>query len=82
METGVLEINLGPNTINDSLSTLHSNIRGIHNTLDNITENLYCASLAYLTVKSLIVSNKYDIPYRKYRTNNGQGGEAINAFIM
>ena len=40
LETGVIERNPGPNNINNSLSTLHRNIRGIRNKLDNITENL------------------------------------------
>ena len=37
-EAGDIEINPGPNIINNSLSILHSNIRSIRNKLDCITE--------------------------------------------
>ena len=40
LEAGDIERNPGPNTINNSLSILHCNIRSIRNKQDNITENL------------------------------------------
>ena len=39
LEAGDIEMNPGPDTINSSLSILHSNIRSIRNKLDYITEN-------------------------------------------
>ena len=39
LEAGDIEMNPGPNIINNSLSILHSNIRSIRNKLDYITEN-------------------------------------------
>ena len=81
-EAGDVERNPGPNTINNSLSILHCNIRSIRNKLDYITENLLdfdilCFSESHLyaniSTESLIMSSKYDIPYRKDRTNHGGG---------
>ena len=74
-------MNPGPYNINNSLSILHSNIRSIHNKFDYITENfldfdILCFSDANITTessKSRIMSSKYDIPYRKDRTNHGGG---------
>ena len=40
LEADDIERNPGPNTINNSLSILHCNIRSIRNKLDCITENL------------------------------------------
>ena len=76
-----IEMNPGPNNINNSLSILHSNIRSIRNKFDYLTENLdfdiLCFSEshldAYITTESLIMSSNYDIPYRKDRTNHGGG---------
>ena len=72
----------GPNNINHSLSILHSTIRSIHNKFDYIAENLLDLDIlcfsesnldANITTESLIMSSKYDIPYRKNRTNYGRG---------
>ena len=72
----------GPNNINHSLSILHSNIRSIHKKFDYIAKNLsdldiLCFSEsnldANITTESLIMSSKYDFPYRKNRTNYGGG---------
>ena len=40
LEVGDVERNPGPNTINNSLSILHCNIRSIRNKLDYVTEKL------------------------------------------
>ena len=75
-------MNPGPNIINNSFSILHSNIRSIRNKLDYITENfldfdILCFTESHLdaniTTKSLIMSSKYEIPYRIGRTNHGGG---------
>ena len=84
-EAGDMERNTGPNTINNSLSILHCNIRSIRNKLDYITKNLLdfdilCFSESHLdaniSTESLIKTSKYDIPYRKDRTNHG-GDESL-----
>ena len=78
-EAGDIERYLGSNTINISLSILHCNIRSIRNKLDYITENLldfdilfFCKSHLDANISSSL-SSKYDIPYRKDRTNHGGG---------
>ena len=77
-----IKMNPGPNIINNSLSILHSIIRSIRNKLDYITENfldfdILCFTESHLdaniTTESLIMSSKYDIPYRIDRTNHGGG---------
>ena len=77
-----VEMNPGPDTINNSLPILHSNIRSIRNKFDYITKNfldfdVLCFTESHLdaniTTESLIMSSKYDIPYRKDRTNHGGG---------
>ena len=82
LEAGDIERNPGPNTINNSLSILHCNNRSIRNKLDYLTENLldfdmlcFNESHLYANIRSesLIMSSKYDIPYRKDRTNHGGG---------
>ena len=82
LEAGDIEMNPGPNIINYSLSVLHSNIRSIRNKVDYITENfldfdILCFTESHLdaniTTESLIMSSKYDIPYRIDRTNHGGG---------
>ena len=40
-EAGDIELNPGPNTINSSLSVLHSFIRNLHNKLDCMTDNFF-----------------------------------------
>ena len=80
LEAGDIERNPGPNTSDNPLSILHCSIRSIHNNLDYITENLldfYVLFLsefhldANISTESLIMSYKFDIPYRKDRTNHG-----------
>ena len=82
LEAGDIEMNPGPDTINSSLSILHSNVRSIRNKFDCITENfldfdILCFTESHLdanvTTESLIMSSKYYIPYRKDRTNHGGG---------
>ena len=82
LEAGDLERNPGPKTSNYPLSILHCSIRIIHNKVDYITENLLdfyvlCLSEFHLdaniSTESLIMSYKYDILYRKDRTNHGGG---------
>ena len=79
LKSGDIEMNTGPNNINNSLYILHSNIRIIRNKFDYLTENfldfdILCFSESHLdaniTTESLIMSSKYDIPYRKDRTNH------------
>ena len=80
LEACGIELNPGPGTTNSSLFILHSNIRSIRNKLDYISENILdfdilCFTESYLdaniTAESLIMSSKYDSPYRKDRTNHG-----------
>ena len=61
---------------------MHCNIRSTRNKLEYITGNLLdfdilCFNESHLDAKisteSLIMSSKYDIPYRKDRTNHGGG---------
>ena len=83
LEAGDIELNPGPNTINNSLSILHSNIKSIRNkVIYYITENLLDSDLlcfteshldANVTTASLIMSSEYDIRYRKDRTNHCDG---------
>ena len=82
LEAGDKEMNSGPDTINSSLPILHSNIRSIRNKFDYITKNfldfdVLCLTESHLddnlTTESLIMSSKYDILYRKDRTNHGGG---------
>ena len=73
-------MNPRPYIINNSLSILHSNIRSIRNKLDYITENFLGFDILFftesqldanITTESLIMSSKYDIPYRIDRTKHG-----------
>ena len=82
LEAGGIELNPGPDTTNSSVSILHSNIRSIRNKLDYISDNFLDFDIlcftesrldANITTESLIMSSKYDIPYRKDRTNHGGG---------
>ena len=82
LEAGGIELNPGPDTTNSSVSILHSNIRSIRNKLDYISDtfldfDILCFTEsrldANITTESLIMSSKYDIPYRKDRTNHGRG---------
>ena len=75
-------MNQGHNNIHNSLSILYTNIRSIRNKFDYFIENfldfdILCFSEPHLdaniTTESLIMSSKYDIPYRKDRTNHGGG---------
>ena len=82
LEAGDVEKNQGPNTTEHSLSIIHSNIRSIRNKFDFITEyfldfdNL-CFTETHLDVNilshSLILTSKFDAPYRKDRSNHGGG---------
>ena len=79
---GDIEMNPGPNIINNSLSILHSNISSIRNKLDYIIEKFLDFDIlrstkshldANITTESLIMSSKYDIPFRIDRTNHVGG---------
>ena len=82
LESGDIETNPGPYNINHSLFIVHSNIRSIRNKFNYLAENsldfdILCFNESHLdaniTTESLIMSSKYDIPYRKDRTNQGGG---------
>ena len=74
--------NPGPNTTEHSLSIIHSNIRSIRNKFDFITEyfldfDILCFTETHLDVNilsdSLILTDKFDAPYRRDRSNHGGG---------
>ena len=82
LEAGDVEMNPGPNTTEHSLSIIHSNIRSIRNKFDFITEyfldfDILCFTETHLDVNilsdSLILTDKFDAPYRKDRSNHGGG---------
>ena len=82
LEAGDVEKNPGPNTTEHSLSIIHSNIRSIRNKFDFITEyfldfDILCFAETHLDVNilsdSLILTDKFDAPYRKDRSNHGGG---------
>ena len=67
-ESGDIEMNPGPNSPNNSLSFLHSNIRSIRNEFDYLTENFLDFDILYfseshldanINTESLIMSSKY-----------------------
>ncbi|MCG8048002.1 MAG: endonuclease/exonuclease/phosphatase family protein [Candidatus Thiodiazotropha taylori] len=82
LEAFDVEENPGPfNTVSD-LSILHLNIRSIRNKFDFIIDNLsdfdiLCFSETHLDgripIEALLLSDNFDIPYRKDRTNHGGG---------
>ena len=70
LKSGDIEMNPGPNNINNSLSILHSNIRSIRNKFDYLTENfldfdILCFSESHLdaniTTESLIMSGNFNL---------------------
>ena len=77
-----IEQNPGPNNPRQAeLSILHLNIRGIRNKIDYIKDNLLdfhilCETLLDQQIMndSLFLSDSFDKPYRKDRTNHGGGG--------
>ena len=79
-----IEQNPGPsNPRQAELSILHLNIRSIRNKIDYIKDNLLdfhslCFSETHLDQQimndSLFLSDSFDEPYRKDRTNHGGGG--------
>ena len=63
LKSGDIEMNPGPNNINNSLSILHSNIRSIRNKFDYLTENfldfdILCFSESHLDANIRGSSNK------------------------
>ena len=90
LEAGDVEMNPGPNTTEHSLLIMHSNIRSIRNKFDFITEycldfDILCFTETHLDVNilsvSLILTDKFDAPYRKDRSNHGGGGGVIGLFV-
>ena len=79
--SGDVESTSGP--IEHCLSIIHSNIRSIWNKLEFIKNNLLDFDVLCFTESHLdasidssslnILSDVYDVPYRKYRTNHGGG---------
>ena len=88
LEAGDVEKNPGPNTTEHSLSLIHSNIRSIRNKFDFITEyfldfDILCFTETHLDVNilsdSLILTDKFDAPYRKDRSKSWRG--VIGLFV-
>ena len=82
LEAFDIEQNPGPNNFTADLSILHLNIRSIRNKLDYIKDNfldfdILCFSETHLDVQIsnefLLLSDTFDEPYRKDRTNHGGG---------
>ena len=82
LEAFDIEQNPGPNNFTADLSILHLNIRSIRNKLDYIKDNfldfdILCFSETHLDVQVsnefLFLSDTFDRPYRKDRTNHGGG---------
>ena len=82
LEAFDIEQNPGPNNFTADLSILHLNIRSIRNKLDYIKDNfldfgILCFSETHLDVQIsnelLFLSDTFDEPYRKDRTNHGGG---------
>ena len=81
LEAGDVESNPGP-TSSYCLSLLHCNIRSIRNKLEYISDfftdnDILCFTETHLneliTTNDIIISDKFDNPYRKDRTNHGGG---------
>ena len=81
LEAGDIELNPGPEN-NYCITGLHCNIRSIRNKLDFIIDNFLendflCFTETHLNnlvcIDDLVLSEKYDYPYRKDRTNHGGG---------
>ena len=77
-----IEQNPGPLNFLSDLSVLHLNIRSIRNKMEYIIDNfldfdILCFSETHLdsqiATESLLLSDSFDIPYRKDRTNHGGG---------
>ena len=82
LEAFDIEQNPGPNDFTADLSILHLNIRSIRNKLDYVKDNvldfdILCFSETHLDVQIsnelLLLSDTFDEPYRKDRTNHGGG---------
>ncbi|MCG8113297.1 MAG: endonuclease/exonuclease/phosphatase family protein, partial [Candidatus Thiodiazotropha taylori] len=82
LEAYDVEVNPGPENNISDLSILHLNIRSIRNKLDFINNNLLdfdilCFSETHLDgqipVDALLLSDNFDSPYRRDRTNHGGG---------
>ena len=76
------DVESNPGPIEHCLSIIHSNIRSIRNKLEFIKNNLLdfdvlCFTESHLDASidssSLKLSDVYDVPYRKDRTNHGGG---------
>ena len=79
LQAGDIETNPGPENIYD-LSFVHLNIRSIRNKIEYITDNILdfnilCFTHLYANVSTEMrfLSNAYSTPYRKDRTNHGEG---------
>ena len=79
---GYVETNPGRATAEQSVSLLHFNIRSIHNKLDYVKTNFLnfdtlCFTETHLDsnilTDKLLLSENYNYPYRKNRTNHGGG---------
>lgn len=79
---GDVETNPGPATAEQSVSLLHFNIRSIRHKLDYVKTNfldfdILCFTETHLDsnilTDELLLSENYNCPYRKDRTNHGSG---------
>ena len=80
--SGDIELNPGPDLNDGSVSILHCNTRSIRNKLDYIRDNfldfeILCFTETHLDftvpADTILLSDCYDTPYRKDRTNHGGG---------
>ena len=80
--SGDIELNPGPDLNDGSVSILHCNTRSIRNKLDYIRDNfldfeILCFTETHLDftvpTDTILLSDSYDTPYRKDRTNHGGG---------
>ena len=80
--SGDIELNPGPDLNDGSVSILHCNTRSIRNKLDYIGDNfldfeILCFTETHLDftvpTDTILLSDSYDTPYRKDRTNHGGG---------
>ena len=82
LEANNIESNPGPLKESQSLSVLHTNIRSVRNKIDYIVDSfidfdILCFTETHLDAAidsiQLNLGDKFDIPYRKDRTNHGGG---------
>ena len=84
LKAGDVELNPGPDHFHGdhNLSIIHCNIRSVRNKLDFIRDyfsdfNVLCFTESHLnqdvSTNDILISQSFDTPYRKDRTNHGGG---------